>query len=170
MSILDDLPTLGNAKEDIVEAVQTSNIRGVLTNCTYVQDELLEIWGIRIYGTPWQPEFCNWAFNIPRGQPCLDKWNQIPDDIDILITHTPPLGHGDLCCSGVRAGCVELLNSIQKRIKPKYHVFGHIHEGYGITSDGRVIYVNASTCDINYLPNNPPIVFDVALPPGIRKD
>uniref|UniRef100_A0A1A9ZKL1 Calcineurin-like phosphoesterase domain-containing protein n=1 Tax=Glossina pallidipes TaxID=7398 RepID=A0A1A9ZKL1_GLOPL len=170
MSILDDLPTLGNAKEDIVEAVQTSNIRDVLTNCTYVQDELLEIWGIRIYGTPWQPEFCNWAFNIPRGQPCLDKWNQIPDDIDILITHTPPLGHGDLCCSGVRAGCVELLNSIQKRIKPKYHVFGHIHEGYGITSDGRVIYVNASTCDINYLPNNPPIVFDVALPPGIRKD
>uniref|UniRef100_A0A1A9WTM5 Calcineurin-like phosphoesterase domain-containing protein n=1 Tax=Glossina brevipalpis TaxID=37001 RepID=A0A1A9WTM5_9MUSC len=170
MSILDDLPTLGNAKEDIVEAIQTPNIRDVLTNCTYIQDELLDVWGIRIYGTPWQPEFCNWAFNIPRGQPCLDKWNQIPSDIDILITHTPPLGHGDLCCSGVRAGCVELLNSIQKRIKPKYHVFGHIHEGYGITSDGRVIYVNASTCDINYLPNNSPIVFDVTLPPGMRKD
>ncbi|XP_065359452.1 UPF0046 protein C25E10.12 [Calliphora vicina] len=170
MSILDDLPTLGNAKENIVEAVQTPNIRDVLTNCTYIEDELIEIWGIRIFGSPWQPEFCKWAFNVPRGLPCLDKWNKIPSDIDILVTHTPPVGHGDLCCSGVRAGCVELLTTIQKRVKPKYHVFGHVHEGYGITSDGRVIYVNASTCDINYLPNNPPIVFDVTLPPGVRKD
>ena len=76
-----------------------------------------------------QPEFCDWAFNLERGQKCLEKWNLIPNDVDILITHTPPVGHGDLCCTGVRAGCVELLNSIQKRIKPKYHVFGHIHEG-----------------------------------------
>jgi Icc-related predicted phosphoesterase len=53
----------------------------------------------------------------------------IPDDTDILITHTPPIGHGDLCCSGVRAGCVELLSTVQNRVKPKYHVFGHIHEG-----------------------------------------
>uniref|UniRef100_A0A1I8NXL7 Calcineurin-like phosphoesterase domain-containing protein n=1 Tax=Stomoxys calcitrans TaxID=35570 RepID=A0A1I8NXL7_STOCA len=170
LSILDDLPTLGNTKENIADAVQTLNIRDVLTNCTYIEDELVEIWGIRIYGSPWQPEFCNWAFNVPRGLPCLEKWNKIPEDIDILVTHTPPVGHGDLCCSGVRAGCVELLTTIQKRVRPKYHVFGHIHEGYGITSDGRVIYVNASTCDINYLPNNPPIVFDVTLPPGVRKD
>lgn len=76
-----------------------------------------------------QPEYGGWAFNIPRGQPCLDKWNQIPDDVDILVTHSPPLGHGDHCCSGVRAGCVELLSSVQNRIKPKYHVFGHVHEG-----------------------------------------
>lgn len=53
----------------------------------------------------------------------------IPSDTDILVTHTPPVGHGDLCCSGVRAGCVELLSTVQNRVKPKYHVFGHIHEG-----------------------------------------
>lgn len=53
----------------------------------------------------------------------------IPVDTDILVTHTPPVGHGDLCCSGVRAGCVELLTTVQNRVKPKYHVFGHIHEG-----------------------------------------
>ena len=53
----------------------------------------------------------------------------IPDDTDILVTHTPPVGFGDLCCTGVRAGCVELLNSVQRRIKPKYHIYGHIHEG-----------------------------------------
>ena len=39
-------------------------------------------------------------------------------------------GHGDLCLFGKRhAGCVELLHKIQQRVKPKYHVFGHIHEG-----------------------------------------
>lgn len=169
-SMVDEIPTLGNSKESMAEAVKVENVKQYLTNCTYLEDESVDIYGLKIYGSPWQPEFCKWAFNLPRGQACLDKWDAIPANLDILITHTPPLGHGDLCCSGVRAGCVELLSSVQKRIKPKYHVFGHIHEGYGITSDGAIIYVNASTCDINYLPNNPPIVFDVALPPNVLKD
>lgn len=136
-----------------------------------------------------QPEFGNWAFNLTRGERCLEKWNQIPDNLDILLTHTPPIGHGDLVCSGVRAGCVELLLTVQKRVKPKYHVFGHIHEGfippspffklllnsfifkgYGVTSDGKVVYINASTCDINYIPNNLPIVFDIPLPEGVVKN
>jgi len=64
----------------------------------------------------------------------LCKWNKIPDDTDILVTHTPPVGHGDLCCTGIRAGCVELLTTVQQRVKPKYHVFGHIHEGELVSS------------------------------------
>lgn len=76
-----------------------------------------------------QPVYGGWAFNLPRGQPCLDKWNKIPDNVDILVTHSPPLGHGDLCYSGIRAGCVELLSTVQNRVKPKYHIFGHVHEG-----------------------------------------
>jgi Icc-related predicted phosphoesterase len=59
----------------------------------------------------------------------LDRWDKIPQGVDILLTHTPPVGHGDYTITGIRAGCVELLNSVQKRIRPKYHVFGHIHEG-----------------------------------------
>lgn len=66
----------------------------------------------------------------------MRKWNKIPDDTDILVTHTPPVGHGDLCCTGVRAGCVELLTTVQQRVKPKYHVFGHIHEGEFFSSLG----------------------------------
>jgi hypothetical protein len=89
------------------------------TNCILIQSYV----GVR------QPEFCKWAFNVPRGEECLWKWDKIPDDTDILVTHTPPVGHGDLCCTGVRAGCVELLTTVQQRVKPKYHVFGHIHEG-----------------------------------------
>jgi hypothetical protein len=45
--------------------------------------------GYKIYllceGTPWQPEFGGWAFNLPRGQSLLDKWNKIPADTDILV-------------------------------------------------------------------------------------
>lgn len=64
---------------------------------------------------------------------------------------------------------MELLTTVQQRVKPKYHVFGHIHEGYGISSDGETTFVNASTCDIKYKPNNAPIVFDIALPAGVKK-
>lgn len=128
-SILDNIPTLGMSKDTLAEAIKTTNVKDYLTNCTYLEDSEIVIYGIKIYGTPWQPEFCKWAFNVPRGEPCLSKWELIPSDTDILVTHTPPVGHGDLCCSGVRAGCVELLSTVQNRVKPKYHVFGHIHEG-----------------------------------------
>lgn len=139
------------SKDTLAEAIQTTNIKDYLTNCIYLEDSEIVIHGIKIYGTPWwifciieilyisyffknflyfrQPEFCKWAFNVPRGEACLSKWEMIPSDTDILVTHTPPVGHGDLCCSGVRAGCVELLSTVQNRVKPKYHVFGHIHEG-----------------------------------------
>ncbi|KAL1456244.1 hypothetical protein WDU94_000989 [Cyamophila willieti] len=170
MHLINEIPTLGLPRDSLTEAVKAKNMRDRLTNCTYLQDEEIVLYGIKFYGTPWQPEFCKWAFNVPRGEACLSKWTDIPSDTDVLISHTPPIGHGDLCCTGLRAGCVELLNILQERVKPKYHVFGHIHEGYGITSDGRIIFINASTCDINYLPTNPPIVFDIPLPPGVTKD
>ncbi|XP_076622525.1 metallophosphoesterase domain-containing protein 1 [Colletes latitarsis] len=164
-----DIPTLGMSRDILAEAIQTTNVKDYLTNCTYLEDSEITIHGIKLYGSPWQPEFCNWAFNLPRGELLLSKWNRIPSDTDILITHTPPIGHGDLCCNKVRAGCVELLSTVQNRVQPKYHVFGHIHEGYGISTDGKIIYINASTCDLNYLPSNPPIVFDIKLPPGYSK-
>jgi len=147
------------------KAMDRAEVRAELRGCTYLEDSSVTIRGVKIYGTPWQPEFSGWAFNLPRGADCLRKWQQVPADTDVLITHTPPVGFGDLCSTGVRAGCVELLHSVQKRIKPKYHVYGHIHEGYGVRSDGKILFINASTCDINYLPCNPPVVFDVTIPP-----
>lgn len=75
----------------------------------------------------WQPEFCDWAFNLKRGDPLRAVWKKIPTDTDILMTHGPPIGHGDLTTHGNRTGCVDLFMEIHKRIKPKYHIFGHIH-------------------------------------------
>ncbi|XP_050404566.2 metallophosphoesterase MPPED2 [Patella vulgata] len=155
--------------EDRLKQLNITNIKEMLTNCIYLEDQSLNLCGIKIYGTPWQPEFCGWGFNLKRGQPCLDKWNLIPEDTDILMSHGPPLGYGDMCSGNNRAGCAELLFTIQRRVKPKYHVFGHIHEDYGVTTDGFTTYINASTCNLRYKAVNPPVVFDMPIPDGHSK-
>ncbi|KAI2662909.1 Metallophosphoesterase MPPED2 [Labeo rohita] len=117
--------------------------------------------------TPW---FNGWGFNLPRGQSLLDKWNLIPEGIDILMTHGPPLGFRDWVPKELqRVGCVELLNTVQRRVRPKLHVFGGIHEGYGIMTDGYTTFINASTCTVSFQPTNPPIVFDLPNPPQLLR-
>lgn len=155
--------------EEYLKQQGVDNSRQLLTNCVYLEDSGIDVCGIHIHGSPWQPEFGGWGFNLTRGGPLLEKWNMIPDNTDILITHGPPIGHGDYCFSGLRAGCVELLSTIQKRVKPLYHIFGHIHEGYGVTTDGYTTYINASTCTLRYKATNPAIVFDFPIPEGHTK-
>jgi len=128
---------------------------------TYLNNESVTIEGVKIYGSPISTMFFNWAFMRYRGPECRIEWEKIPTDTDILITHGPPLGHGDECKSGLRAGCMDLLHTVQQRVRPLYHIFGHIHEDAGITSDGYTTYINASTCDFSYRPTYPAVVFDV---------
>jgi len=116
---------------------------------------------LTVYGSPYQPEFMDWGFNLDRGGPCRRAWAKIPADTDVLVTHGPPLGRGDLCSSKLRAGCLDLLEEVQQRVKPALHVFGHIHEGYGASSDGTTLYVNAATCNLAYRPQQPPVVVDL---------
>jgi len=147
-----------------VNRFSAEEAKQLLTNCTYIEDELIELFGIKIYGSPWQPEFCDLGFNVTRGEHILKIWNKIPNDTDILMTHGPPLGIGDLCQPGGRVGCAELLTTIMDRVKPKYHIFGHIHEDFGIWNDGVTTYINASFVDRFTFPVNKPIVFDYKLP------
>jgi Icc-related predicted phosphoesterase len=130
--------------------------------CTYLEDGIAEVMGYRIYGSPWQPAFCDWAFNLQRGGPCMAAWDKIPSDVDILMTHGPAFGMRDTNSSGAPCGCADLLRAIRARAVP-VAVCGHIHEGYGVSADRGTLFVNASTCTRSYKPSNPPIVFD--LPP-----
>ena len=132
----------------------------LLTNATYLLDSGVKVAGLAIYGSPWQPWFYDWAFNLQRGPEIRAKWDLIPANTDVLITHGPPAGHGDLTLQGDRAGCVDLLDALG-RVRPKVHVFGHIHEGYGQTTVGPTLCVNASTCDAEYRAVNPPVVVEV---------
>ena len=127
---------------------------------TYLQDSEVVIDGVKFYGSPWQPEFCNWAFNVYTSEELRNIWAKIPDDTDVLITHGPAFGILDFTVYDRKSvGCRELANRI-KTIKPMLHVCGHIHEAYGAIVVDHTTYVNASICTLQYRPINVPLVFD----------
>jgi Icc-related predicted phosphoesterase len=130
----------------------------ILTNAIYLEDQSVTIQGHNFYGSPWQPEFQNWAFNLQRGKEIQKKWDLISNDIDVLITHGPVFGLLDKIYNGENVGCEVLLTKIQA-IKPKVHVCGHIHEGYGEVIHQGIKFINASVTNIRYQPVNAPIVF-----------
>jgi predicted phosphodiesterase len=115
---------------------------------------------MRVYGSPYQPEFFSWAFNLPRGALLKAKWDLIPEGLDVLITHGPAYGILDMTDGGGNVGCQDLLEAIQ-RVKPKIHCAGHIHEAYGMEVMGSTTYINASICNRKYCVDNLPIVVDI---------
>ena len=146
------------------EDAPAETIKYVLPKTLYLQDSFVEIDGLKIYGSPWQPRFYDWAFNLNRGAEIAQKWQLIPDDTDVLITHGPPFGVLDLAPRGSlpdeNTGCEELIKVVT-RIKPKLHVFGHIHHSYGAAEISGVQFANAANCNEKYEPVNAPLVFDL---------
>ena len=116
---------------------------------------------IKFWGSPWQPEFYNWAFNVKRDE--LHKyWELIPDDTDVLITHGPPHEIRDFAqYTKTFEGCSSLRYHVEERIKPALHVFGHLHESYGVMVVKDTLFVNASTATLRYEMINKPIVVDL---------
>ena len=143
-------------------------VRTVAPDCIYLEDESVIVEGYKIHGSPVSPEFCNWAFNRYRGSDIQKHWDLIPSDTEILITHGPILGYGDMLSSagsepGKSIGCIDLRNTIDSRLKDlKLHVSGHIHEGSGLYSHGNIIVVNASVLDERYRLRNQPRVVTLA--------
>jgi hypothetical protein len=139
----------------------------------YLQDDDFVIYGdgpngdypegnIHIYGSPWQPEFYSWAFNLPKNSLQLAaKWEGIPDNTDILITHGPSFGTLDTVTGRQHdhLGC-ELLAQRIEVIKPKIHVCGHIHSGYGYEFKNGTHFFNAAVLDEQYEYTQKPMTFD----------
>jgi len=134
--------------------------RAAFSNAIYLEDEAVTVEGITFYGSPWQPWFYDWAFNLRRGEALRAKWDLIPADTDVLVTHGPPRGHGDRTSDGRHEGCDDLLAAVE-RIKPRYHLFGHIHEAAGITRNEHTTFVNASVCDLAYKPVNSAVCLEI---------
>lgn len=130
----------------------------------YLEDSGVTIDGVKFWGSPWQPWFLDWAFNLPRGAALKAHWDLIPNDTDVLITHSPPYGILDTVASGEDVGCQDLRIALA-RVKPKVHVFGHIHESYGRVQFGETLYVNAAVCDASYRPINKPQVVEITTTP-----
>ena len=134
----------------------------------YLQDEGYDLYDLdtdtstKIYGSPWQPEFYSWAFNLPKnGIELAGKWEAIPDNTDILITHGPAFGTLDTVAGRPwdNLGC-ELLAQRIEVIKPKIHVCGHIHSGYGYVFKYSTHFFNASVLDEQYEYTQKPMTFD----------
>lgn len=121
-------------------------------------DETIEIDGVLFYGSPWQPRFMGWAFNL-YPEELKRKWSFIPNDVEVLLTHTPKYGMLDLV--GKRnVGCLDLTTRMQNLKKLKLHAFGHIHEcGQRIVKD-KILNVNASILDENHNCTGKAIVID----------
>ncbi len=112
-------------------------------HATFLEDKLVEIEGLSIYGSPWCPDLSDFAYYAPEDQ-LIERWKRIPEGIDILVTHTPPFGFLDLPTSGtVHLGCPHLLAELS-RIQPRLHVFGHVHASHGIHHNGAIQLVNAA--------------------------
>lgn len=130
----------------------------------YLNDESIIVDGYKIHGSPISPRFHDWAFNRHRGQEIQQHWDMIPDDVEILITHSPVLGYGDKLSPygsepGKNIGCENLLQTIDSRLnKLRLTITGHIHEGAGTYKHGEIIVVNASVLDERYRMRNKPIV------------
>lgn len=116
----------------------------MLGDAHYLEDAGVTLDGVRFWGSPWQPAYNDWWFNLPRGAPLAEKWAQIPEGIDVLVTHGPPLGFGDQGPVEGRAGCADLLARV-RHVRPPVHLFGHIHQDGGAFEDAGVVLVNVTT-------------------------
>jgi hypothetical protein len=130
---------------------------------TYLQDELAEVAGLRIWGTPWQPWFFDWAFN-GRPDELKQKWALMPDALDVIMVHGPPHGYGDAVPRGggvmEHTGCPHLLRRIEE-IRPRLVVYGHIHEGRGEFHHGSTILANVTILDERYNHVYPPWIVEL---------
>lgn len=116
--------------------------------------------GILVWGTPYQPWFHQWAFNVADERERKKHYDLIPMDTRILVTHTPPYGILDMTPHGGAVGCKEMLHAVL-RVKPEYHIFGHIHHSYGMACVNGTTFMNASSCNERYQLRNPAFEFDI---------
>ncbi len=119
--------------------------RALFAGMHYLEDDEVTLDGVRFYGSPWQPEFLGWAFNLPRGPELVAVWAKIPAGVDVLITHAPPAGIGDRVGDRL-TGCDDLRRRIEE-LAPPLHVFGHIHEDGGAWRLGGSTIANVTTWD-----------------------
>lgn len=129
-------------------------------NINYLENQSKVVQGLKFWGSPVTPPFCNWAFNKEQDYRAL-LWETIDDDTDILITHGPPRDILDFSPYGnEHAGCPYLKIRV-KKVKPLISIHGHIHSGYGVYEEDGTLFVNASTLNERYKVTNKPIVIDV---------
>jgi len=110
----------------------------------YLQDSSITLFGITIFGTPWQLPFWG-SFNLSDGR-LTEIYKKIPEHVDIIISHGPPFGICDTISNGksiIHTGSISLKKRVLE-VKPKFCIFGHIHNAYGIAKEEEITFANVS--------------------------
>jgi Icc-related predicted phosphoesterase len=134
--------------------------RSLLSNAVVLIDEAIEVEGLKIWGSPVTP-LQGTAFGISSREERRRLFAGIPLGTDILVTHGPPFGILD-CQRGstVHAGCPELLDAVM-RIKPRLHVYGHIHGAYGLREANGITFANVALLGANGELEHDPMVLEM---------
>jgi Icc-related predicted phosphoesterase len=142
-----------------------NHLSGLIPNLIYLQDSMVELYNdaksqpLKIWGSPWSLNFGPWAFMTSELM-LATKYDDIPHDIDIIISHSPPFQKRDRAADGRLCGSHELARAIRRKL-PELVVCGHIHEGYGVVRYAGAKIINCSLLDECYEPSNLPIVVEV---------
>jgi len=130
-----------------------SDIQDCLSNGIYLQNTGCEIQGKKFWGSPFTPTFNDWFFMKHRDQ-IGQIWALVPTDTDVLITHGPPYGILDRVYypSGrwESVGDEALREQVIQHLKPRYHLFGHLHDSHGKERIGQTTFINCSVLDDAY--------------------
>lgn len=151
----------GNHDREL-EQIGKYKTKELFTNVIYLENDLVEVEGLKIYGSPFSPEFNHWSFMYQRcGKTAKRIWEKIPENLDILVTHCPPYGILDRNYTDERCGCEVLVRELFDK-RPKYHFFGHIH-GYGETIETQedTTFINCSVLNEEYKLKNNPIILEL---------
>ena len=137
----------------------TADGRRALHNAEYLEDREYRYKGLRFYGSPWTPELPEWAYFQPD-HAIASRWARIPDDTDVLITHTPPRDVLDRDRSGQRLGCPHLRRRVGE-VRPTLHCFGHVHASSGAIDIAGITFVNAALVNRRFEVTKGAYVFDL---------
>jgi Icc-related predicted phosphoesterase len=134
--------------------------RFMLDNAIVLINEGTEIEGLRLWGSPVTPLYGG-AFDLRSAKDRKRLYAQIPHDIDVLVTHGPPFGILDTApISGLHEGCPELLEAVMW-VRPRLHVFGHIHTAYGIFQTEHTTFINAARLGLHDAADQAPFIFEM---------
>lgn len=139
-------------------------VKDISPRCNVLMHSTVILDGVKVWGSPVTPCFHDWAWNETRGASIKKYWDMIPADTSIVVTHGPPHGILDTVSPGTlredHVGCMDLMQAML-RVRPKFAIFWHIHEGYGVYQTPDTTYINASIMDKDYDPINKPIEFEL---------
>ena len=128
-------------------------------NAVYLEGSAYQYKGVNFFGAPWVPDLYGQAYYTEHSE-LANRWANIPNNVDVLITHTPPGNILDKSSQGLVLGCEHLLTAVE-RAKPKLHCFGHIHHSSGSIKKGGTCFINAALADHHHKISKPPFQFEI---------